>query len=200
MFAGMLSALSDSFDTLGDDELAPIEVALSEFIASSLVSHEVHETLSMNVSQAATLRRVFNTSKTILVTLISHSYRLRAMNEYQSDLCKNYSRQMGRLFLVICVSVALKSVALIWQIAFMAICPSRISVFAGASMMQRISAMLFEINSTYLRANIGSMQMRQLNKVFIAPSGVVGHLATVKPRPTTTHKWMVLKRWIPSRR
>ena len=59
MFAGTLSALSESFDALGADELAPIELALSEFIASSLVSNDTHEAVSMNVSQAATMRRVF---------------------------------------------------------------------------------------------------------------------------------------------
>jgi len=59
MFAGTLSALSESFDALGADELAPIELTLSEFIASSLVSNDAHETVGMNVSQAATMRRVF---------------------------------------------------------------------------------------------------------------------------------------------
>lgn len=58
MFAGTLTALSESFDALGADELAPIELALSEFIASSLVSNDAHGTVSMNVSQAATMRRV----------------------------------------------------------------------------------------------------------------------------------------------
>ena len=58
MFAGTLSALSDSFDTLEADEIAPIELTLSEFIASSLVTTETVAPGGMNASQAATMRRV----------------------------------------------------------------------------------------------------------------------------------------------
>ena len=58
MFAGTLSALSDSFDTLGEDEIAPIELTLSEFVASSLASARPAGSAGLSVSQAATMRRV----------------------------------------------------------------------------------------------------------------------------------------------
>jgi acetamidase/formamidase/AraC-like DNA-binding protein len=58
MFAGTLGALSESFDTLGEDELAPIELTLSEFIASSLASADPVRPAGINVSNAALMRRV----------------------------------------------------------------------------------------------------------------------------------------------
>lgn len=58
MFAGTLTALSESFDVLGSNELAPIELALSEFIASSLVTSDPPGRKRMSLSQAATLHRV----------------------------------------------------------------------------------------------------------------------------------------------
>jgi len=58
MFAGTLSALSDSFDTLGEDEIAPIELTLSEFVASSLANARPSGSAGLNASQAATMRRV----------------------------------------------------------------------------------------------------------------------------------------------
>lgn len=58
MFAGTLIALSESFDTLGEDEIVPIELALSEFMALSLVESDRRGPAGMNASQAATMRRV----------------------------------------------------------------------------------------------------------------------------------------------
>jgi acetamidase/formamidase/AraC-like DNA-binding protein len=58
MFAGTLNALSEAFDTLADDELAPIEVTLSEFIASTFSSAAPGGPTRMNASQAAMMRRV----------------------------------------------------------------------------------------------------------------------------------------------
>ena len=38
MFSGTLTSLADAFDTLGDDDTAPVEAALAEFIATSLAT------------------------------------------------------------------------------------------------------------------------------------------------------------------
>jgi acetamidase/formamidase/AraC-like DNA-binding protein len=58
VFAGTLGALSESFDTLREDELAPIELTLSEFIASSLASVDRDRPAGINASNAALMRRV----------------------------------------------------------------------------------------------------------------------------------------------
>jgi acetamidase/formamidase/AraC-like DNA-binding protein len=58
MFAGTLGALSEAFDTLGADEIAPIETTLSEFIVSSLTHTEPGASVRMNASHAATMRRM----------------------------------------------------------------------------------------------------------------------------------------------
>ena len=58
LFAGTLGALSESFDSLAADEIAPIEFTLSEFIASSLMKNGTSEVSGLNASQAAMMRRL----------------------------------------------------------------------------------------------------------------------------------------------
>ena len=58
MFAGTLTALADAFDTLSDDDIAPVEAALSEFIATSLAAQRDRAAPTVGSSQAATVRRL----------------------------------------------------------------------------------------------------------------------------------------------
>ena len=57
LLAGTLGALAEALDTLDDEEIAPVELSLSEFIASSLVSQR-DDAGAFSNTQAATLRRV----------------------------------------------------------------------------------------------------------------------------------------------
>ena len=58
MFAGTLSALADAFDSLAEDDIAPVESALSEFIATSLAVQRGAASPAVNSTQAATVRRL----------------------------------------------------------------------------------------------------------------------------------------------
>ena len=58
MFAGTLTALADAFDTLGDDDIAPVESALSEFIATSMSAQRDPASPAISSTQAATVRRL----------------------------------------------------------------------------------------------------------------------------------------------
>ncbi len=58
MFSGTLTALADSFDTLGDSDLAPVESSLSEFIATSLAAQRDPGSSAVSSTQAATVRRL----------------------------------------------------------------------------------------------------------------------------------------------
>jgi acetamidase/formamidase/AraC-like DNA-binding protein len=58
LLAGTLTALADAFDTLSDDDIAPVESALSEFIATGLAVHHNPSTTPIGSSQAATVRRL----------------------------------------------------------------------------------------------------------------------------------------------
>ncbi|MDB5861762.1 MAG: twin-arginine translocation pathway signal domain protein [Ramlibacter sp.] len=58
MFAGTLTALADAFDTLGDDDIAPVESALSEFIATSMAARRDADSPAVSSTQAATVRRL----------------------------------------------------------------------------------------------------------------------------------------------
>ena len=58
MFAGSLAAVADAFDTLDDDELAPMELSLSEFIASAWPSQRDDTTVAFSKTQAATMQRL----------------------------------------------------------------------------------------------------------------------------------------------
>ena len=58
LFAGTLTALSDAFDTLGDRDIAPVEAALSEFIATSMAAHVDPVAPHISSSRAATVRRL----------------------------------------------------------------------------------------------------------------------------------------------
>ena len=58
MFSGTLTALADAFDTLGDDDLAPVESALSEFVATSLAVQRDPAAPAVSSTQAATMRRL----------------------------------------------------------------------------------------------------------------------------------------------
>ncbi len=58
MFAGTLTALADAFDTLDDDDIAPVESALSEFIATSLAARQGPASPAISSTQAATVSRL----------------------------------------------------------------------------------------------------------------------------------------------
>ena len=58
LFAGTLTALADTFDTLSDDDNAPVESALSEFIATGMVARRDPAAPHIGSSQAATVRRL----------------------------------------------------------------------------------------------------------------------------------------------
>ena len=58
LFAGTLSALADSFDTLADDDIQPAEASLSEFIATSLAARRETAAPAVSSTQAATMRRL----------------------------------------------------------------------------------------------------------------------------------------------
>ena len=58
MFAGTLTALADTFDTLSDDDVAPVESALSEFIATSLAAHQHTASPAISSTRAATVHRL----------------------------------------------------------------------------------------------------------------------------------------------
>ena len=58
MFAGTLTALADAFDTLSDEHIAPVESALSEFIATSMAVRRGCAAPGINSTRAATLRRL----------------------------------------------------------------------------------------------------------------------------------------------
>ena len=58
MFAGTLTALADAFDTLSDEHIAPVESALSEFIATSMAVRRDCAAPGINSTRAATLRRL----------------------------------------------------------------------------------------------------------------------------------------------
>jgi AraC-like DNA-binding protein len=58
LFAGTLPALAEAFDTLSDDDIAPVEAALSEFIATSLAAQRDPVAPTVGSSQAATVRRL----------------------------------------------------------------------------------------------------------------------------------------------
>ncbi|MBK1616656.1 AraC family transcriptional regulator [Rubrivivax gelatinosus] len=58
LFAGTLSALADAFDTLDDGDIAPVESALSEFIATSQAAQAGPEQPAASRTRAATLRRL----------------------------------------------------------------------------------------------------------------------------------------------
>jgi acetamidase/formamidase/AraC-like DNA-binding protein len=58
MFAGTLTALANAFDTLGDDDFAPVESALSEFIATSMAAQRDLASPTISTTQAATARRL----------------------------------------------------------------------------------------------------------------------------------------------
>lgn len=58
MLAGTLSTLADTFDTLDDDELAPVELTLSEFIVSSLSAQCDDSATAFSNTQAATIQRL----------------------------------------------------------------------------------------------------------------------------------------------
>ncbi len=58
LFAGTLTALAEAFDTLDDSDIAPVESALSEFIATSLAAQRNPETPATSSTRAATVRRL----------------------------------------------------------------------------------------------------------------------------------------------
>ncbi|MDE2505426.1 MAG: acetamidase/formamidase family protein [Burkholderiales bacterium] len=58
LFAGTLSALAETFDTLADDDLLPVEASLSEFIASGMAARREAQAPAVSNTQAATLHRV----------------------------------------------------------------------------------------------------------------------------------------------
>ena len=58
MFSGTLTALADAFDTLGDDDIAPVESSLSEFIATTLAAQRDPASPAVSSTQAATMRRL----------------------------------------------------------------------------------------------------------------------------------------------
>ncbi|MEB0055931.1 acetamidase/formamidase family protein [Variovorax sp. LG9.2] len=61
MFAGTLTALADAFDTLDDDDIAPVESALSEFIATSMAARRdlaLPASSAISSTRAATVRRL----------------------------------------------------------------------------------------------------------------------------------------------
>ena len=58
MFAGTLTALADAFDTLADDDIAPVESALSEFIATTMATQRDPAAPTINSTRAATVRRL----------------------------------------------------------------------------------------------------------------------------------------------
>ena len=58
LFAGTLTALADAFDTLGDDDIAPVESALCEFIAARMAAQHDPALPHINSTQAATVRRL----------------------------------------------------------------------------------------------------------------------------------------------
>lgn len=58
MFAGTLTALAEAFDTLDDDDIAPVESALSEFIATSLAARRNPAAPAISSTQAATVHRL----------------------------------------------------------------------------------------------------------------------------------------------
>lgn len=58
MFSGTLTSLADAFDTLGDDDTAPVEAALSEFIATSLATQRDSAHPAVSNTRAATMRRL----------------------------------------------------------------------------------------------------------------------------------------------
>lgn len=59
MFAGTLGALADAFDSMSDDEIAPVELSLSEFVATSLTAPRDDAAAALGSTQAATLRRLW---------------------------------------------------------------------------------------------------------------------------------------------
>jgi acetamidase/formamidase/AraC-like DNA-binding protein len=58
MFAGTLTTLADAFDTLSDDHIAPVESALSEFIATSMSNQGDPAAPAVTSTRASTLRRL----------------------------------------------------------------------------------------------------------------------------------------------
>ena len=58
MFSGTLTALADAFDTLEDNDLAPVESSLSEFIATTLAAQRDPASPAVSSTQAATMRRL----------------------------------------------------------------------------------------------------------------------------------------------
>jgi acetamidase/formamidase/AraC-like DNA-binding protein len=58
MFAGTLTSLSDAFDTLGDDDIAPVESALCEFIATSMAARCDADSPAISSMRAATVGRL----------------------------------------------------------------------------------------------------------------------------------------------
>lgn len=58
LFAGTLTSLADAFDTLDDSDIAPVESALSEFIATSMAARVEANASPVSGSQAATIRRL----------------------------------------------------------------------------------------------------------------------------------------------
>ena len=58
MFAGTLTTLADAFDSLADADIAPVESALSEFIATSMAAQRELAAPAISSTGAATLRRL----------------------------------------------------------------------------------------------------------------------------------------------
>lgn len=56
LLGGTLNGLADAFDTLSDEEIAPVELSLAELVASSVAVRREEGTFSN--TQAATLRRI----------------------------------------------------------------------------------------------------------------------------------------------
>jgi acetamidase/formamidase/AraC-like DNA-binding protein len=66
MFAGTLGAVADALDTLHDDDLASMELSLSECIASILTSQRDDSAVAFSKTQAATMQRVHRQIENLL--------------------------------------------------------------------------------------------------------------------------------------